>query len=198
MVLMCQLTNAAKNYFQYQCIYWIWIYRCYMARHDIYVRVVLKWCQASYSCCFHYYAHWQVQQDHKNDGPVIIYKLPKYLFCFKILNISHFWHTLYHNIFHRGHFQEDLCGLFIYIFQGFFTGIGAIIKLSWYHLTHLPLFSPIRRQAIIQNNAGLLSIAHLGKNFCEILIKTQFFHWWRCISKGRLWNSILSRGRWVK
>ena len=31
--------------------------------------------------------------------------------------------------------------------------------------------SPIQRQAIIQTNAGLLSIAPLGTNFSEILIK---------------------------
>ena len=34
---------------------------------------------------------------------------------------------------------------------------------------------PIRRQAIILTNAGLLSIGHLGTNFSEILIKTQNF-----------------------
>ena len=35
--------------------------------------------------------------------------------------------------------------------------------------------SPIRRQAIILTNAGLLSIGHLGTNFSEILFKTQNF-----------------------
>ena len=35
--------------------------------------------------------------------------------------------------------------------------------------------SPIRRQAIIWTNAGLLSIAPLGTNFSEILTKTQNF-----------------------
>ena len=35
--------------------------------------------------------------------------------------------------------------------------------------------SPIRHQAIIQTNAGLLSIGPLGTNFSEILIKTQHF-----------------------
>ena len=34
---------------------------------------------------------------------------------------------------------------------------------------------PIRRQAIISTNAGLLSIETLGTNFSEILIKIQFF-----------------------
>ena len=35
--------------------------------------------------------------------------------------------------------------------------------------------SPIRRQAIIWTNAGLLSIGHLGTHFNEILIKTKNF-----------------------
>ena len=34
---------------------------------------------------------------------------------------------------------------------------------------------PIRRQAIIQTNAGVLSIGPLGTARCEILIKTQNF-----------------------
>ena len=43
--------------------------------------------------------------------------------------------------------------------------------------------SPIRRQAIILTNAGLLSFEPLGTNFCEILIKIQIqiqiqiFYW---------------------
>ena len=35
--------------------------------------------------------------------------------------------------------------------------------------------SPVRRQAIIWTNAGLLSIGTLGANFIEILIETQTF-----------------------
>ena len=46
--------------------------------------------------------------------------------------------------------------------------------------------SPIRRQAIIWTNAGLLSIGPLGTNFSEILIKTQHFYSRQCIWKYRL------------
>ena len=35
--------------------------------------------------------------------------------------------------------------------------------------------SPVRRQAIIWTNAGLLSIRNLGTNFSEILIEIQTF-----------------------
>ena len=48
--------------------------------------------------------------------------------------------------------------------------------------------SPIRCQAIIYTNAGLLSIEPLGTNFSEILIKTQTFHSQKCIWKYRLQN----------
>ena len=45
-------------------------------------------------------------------------------------------------------------------------------------LIKLPSFihSPIRRQAIIYINTGLLSIGRLGTNFSDILIKIQDFH----------------------
>ena len=63
-------------------------------------------------------------------------------------------------------------------------------SLDYNKLTHLPLvlhicvsrltiigwdngLSPIRRQAIIYSNAGLLLIGHLGTNISEILIKIQ-------------------------
>ena len=68
-------------------------------------------------------------------------------------------------------------------------------SLDYNKLTHLPLvlhicvsrltiigwdngLSPIRRQAIIYSNAGLLLIAHLGTNISEILIKNtkRFIH----------------------
>ena len=48
--------------------------------------------------------------------------------------------------------------------------------------------SPIRRQAIIQTNAGLLSIGPLGTNISDILIKIQKFHSRKCIWKYRLRN----------
>ena len=54
--------------------------------------------------------------------------------------------------------------------------------------------SPIRRQAIICTNAGLLSIGHLGTNFSEILIKYKTFHKNKGIWKYRLRNG----GHFVK
>ena len=80
-------------------------------------------------------------------------------------------------------------------------------------LTHLPIvciyvsvnkvsigssngLSPIRRQAIIWTNAGLLLIGPLGTNFCKILIKTQNFSYTKMLLK--ISSAILSRGRWVK
>ena len=49
--------------------------------------------------------------------------------------------------------------------------------------------SPIRRQAIIYTNAGLLSIRPLSTNFNEILIKKyKSFHSQKCIWKYRLRN----------
>ena len=50
--------------------------------------------------------------------------------------------------------------------------------------------SPIRRQAIIETKAGLLSIGPLGTNFSEILVKNWFlFHWKEC-----LWKCCLQNG----
>ena len=46
--------------------------------------------------------------------------------------------------------------------------------------------SPIRREAIISTNAGLLSIEPLGANFSEILFKNKTFHSRQCIRKYRL------------
>ena len=48
--------------------------------------------------------------------------------------------------------------------------------------------SPIRHQAIIYTNAGLLSIGTLGAKFSEILIKIQKNHSQKCIRKCRLRN----------
>ena len=86
--------------------------------------------------------------------------------------------------------------------QDFVTYVTMNIKLlhslsRWLHirlLTHLPIvlifasvtrvrlsigsnngLSPIRHQAIIKTNAGLLSIGPLGTNFSEILIKIRSF-----------------------
>ena len=59
--------------------------------------------------------------------------------------------------------------------------------------------SPIRRQAIIQTNAGLLSIGTLGTSFSEFLIKIQNFSFTKLrpkMSSARM-AAILSRGRWV-
>ena len=59
--------------------------------------------------------------------------------------------------------------------------------------------SPIRRQIIIQTNAGLLSIVPLGTNFIEILIKIQSF----VFPKMHLnilsakWRPFCPGGRWV-
>ena len=62
------------------------------------------------------------------------------------------------------------------------------------------VLSPIQRQAIIQTNAGLLSVAPLGTNLSEILIKNTK----RFIDKNASENivcemmAILSKGRWDK
>ena len=61
---------------------------------------------------------------------------------------------------------------------------------------------PIRRQVIIINNAGLLSIGPLGTNFSEILIKIQNFSFtkmhlklssakWRPFCPGEMSESFL-------
>ena len=47
--------------------------------------------------------------------------------------------------------------------------------VSWVSIGSDNGFSPVRRQAIIWTNAGLLSIGPLGTNFSEILIKIQNF-----------------------
>ena len=69
----------------------------------------------------------------------------------------------------------------------------AIKRTRWFRITPLPLIlhiyasvnrasigsdyglSPMRRQAIIWNNTGLLSVEPLATNFSEILIKMQNF-----------------------
>ena len=55
---------------------------------------------------------------------------------------------------------------------------------------------PIRRQAIIWTNAGLLSIGPLGTNFSEILIKIQNFSFKKMHLKmlSAKMAAILSRG----
>ena len=93
---------------------------------------------------------------------------------------------------------------------------------TWYTLgniwlTHLPLvphidssvnrvsigsgngLSPVRGQAIIRNNADLLSIGPLGTNFSEIRMKIQNFSFMKMhlkMSPSKM-ATILSRGRWV-
>ena len=87
---------------------------------------------------------------------------------------------------------------------------------SWYHYasTHLPLaphtcvvnrvsigsnngLSPIRRQAIIWTNTGLLSIGPIGTNFGEILIKPFSFKKMRSKMSYVKMAAILPKGRWV-
>ena len=48
--------------------------------------------------------------------------------------------------------------------------------------------SPVRCQAIIWTNAGLLSIEPLQTIFNEILIKIQIVHSWKCVWKYHLLN----------
>ena len=48
--------------------------------------------------------------------------------------------------------------------------------------------SPVRRQAIISSNAGILLIGPLGTNFSEILIKINTFSFKKCIWKCRQEN----------
>ena len=60
--------------------------------------------------------------------------------------------------------------------------------------------SPIRRQAIILTNAGLLSIEPLGTNFIEIWIKIQIFSFTKVhlkISSAK-WRPFCPGGGWVK
>ena len=50
---------------------------------------------------------------------------------------------------------------------------------------------PVRQQAIIETNAGLLIIRPLGRNLCEILIKkAKQFHSRKYIWKCRLQNVV--------
>ena len=60
-------------------------------------------------------------------------------------------------------------------------------------------FLPIRRQAIIQTNTGLVSIGPLGTNFSEILIKIWDFSFMKMYLKYIVCEitAILSMGRWV-
>ena len=60
--------------------------------------------------------------------------------------------------------------------------------------------SPIRRQAIIYTNAGLLLIGTLGTDFSEILIKVRIFLIHENLSKTIVCEmvAIWSCGRWVK
>ena len=51
--------------------------------------------------------------------------------------------------------------------------------------------SPIRRQAIIWTNAGLLSVESLGTIFSEILTRYKTFHSRKCIWKCHLWKGGL-------
>ena len=55
--------------------------------------------------------------------------------------------------------------------------------------------SPIRRQAIIWTNAGLLSIGPLGTNFSEVLIKIQ--NWMHLKMSSAKWRPFCPVGGWV-
>ena len=59
--------------------------------------------------------------------------------------------------------------------------------------------SPIRRQAIIQTNAGLLSIEHLGTNFGETLNQNTNLFIHKNASQNTVCEmaAILSRGRYI-
>ena len=52
----------------------------------------------------------------------------------------------------------------------------------WIQTSQMFVYTPIRRQAIIETNAGPLSIGTLWTNFCEILIKILNFS----VTKKRL------------
>ena len=72
-------------------------------------------------------------------------------------------------------------------------------SMNWVSICSDNGLSPIRRQAIILTNAGLLPIGSLGTNFSEFLIKIQIFYSRKCIWKYCLRNGgNLSRERWVK
>ena len=60
--------------------------------------------------------------------------------------------------------------------------------------------SPIRHQAIILTNAGLLSIGLLGTNYSESLIKIQTFSFTKMHLKlsSVNWQQFCPGGRWVK
>ena len=109
-------------------------------------------------------------------------------------------------------YQSDKCTastIMVALVADFPTSLEHII---W--LIHLPLvphicvsesgeywFTPIRRQAIILTNAGSLRNGPLTINCSEILIKTQFFHSWKCIWKISsaaiiVWRPFV-QGRWV-
>ena len=97
-----------------------------------------------------------------------------------------------------------MCGIFWY-------NIWSVMS-SGMSLAHLPIYAPvnwvrigsdnglapIRRQAIISTNAGLLSIGPFGTNFSEILITIQNFSFTKSICKYRLWNGgHFVQGWWV-
>ena len=105
-----------------------------------------------------------------------------------MISISQYWfrwcEVLWHSCEDRRMLITNMCLKISYeLLQHFPRAIG---------LTHLPLvpqyvyvnrvsigsdngMSPIRRQAIIETNAGLLSIGPLGTNFNEILINIENF-----------------------
>ena len=59
--------------------------------------------------------------------------------------------------------------------------------------------SPVRRQAIIWTNAGLLLFRPMETNFREISIKWKSFHWRKCVRRCRLQNgNHFSRPQLVK
>ena len=63
-------------------------------------------------------------------------------------------------------------------------------SVNWVSIGSDNGLSPIRRQAIILTNAGLLSIGPLGTNFSEIFIKIQIFSFTKMhlkISSAKQW-----------
>ena len=63
-------------------------------------------------------------------------------------------------------------------------------SLNWIIIASNNDLLPVRRQAIIWNNAGILLIGPLGTNFSEILIGIQIFSFKKYIWKRRLQNGV--------
>ena len=81
----------------------------------------------------------------------------------------------------------------------YIISVGENELTHWDRVTHICVsqlisivsdngLSPDRRQAIIQNNDGILLFGPVGRNFSEILIKFIHFHSRKCIWKCHLEN----------